>query len=79
MGSPRQGLAIEDNVRRLADGVNWENGFSNERRAATPCLAIKRHGPLVLLARHCLINSRLEVPVAPNDEQSTDVAVRHLA
>jgi len=70
---------MQTNLGGLAGGVNRENGFSNERRAATPCLAIKRHGPLVLLARHCLISSRLEVPVAPNDEQSTDVAERHLA
>ncbi len=34
-------------------------------RAATPCLAIKRHGPLVRLARHCPKGCRPYVSVAP--------------
>ena len=67
---------MQTNLGGLIGGVNWETGFSNECRAATPCLAIKRHSPLVLLARHCPINSRREGPVAPNDERSEEWCAR---
>ena len=68
---------MPNNLGGLAGDVNREK--TQECRVATPYLAIKRHDPLVLLARHCLIDSHREGPVAPNDEQSTDVAERHLA
>ena len=67
---------MTNNVRRLAGGVNREKEGSDRCRGATPCLVLKRHGLLVLLARHCLIHSHREGPVAPNDERSEEWCAR---
>jgi len=39
-------------------------------RSATPCLVLKRHGPLAQLARHCPKGRRRNESVAPNTERS---------
>jgi hypothetical protein len=65
---------MRNNLGGLIGKVNREK--TQERRVATACLVLKRHGLLVLLARHCLIHSRLEGPVAPNDERSEEWCAR---
>jgi hypothetical protein len=50
-GPPHLGVWAPENVEAPLH-------HNSEGRVATSCLVIKRHGPPVLLARHCLINSR---------------------